>query len=83
MKITMILAAAALALSASAATAETTVIRHDDGDRSVTVRRHSDRGMHRGWVEHRSYGVNRCRTITVRREADNGDTVVRRIRKCN
>ena len=82
---------AALPLTSSGASAETTVIRsydnggrYDNGEGAVVVRRHSDHGYHHGWDRRReAYGMNNCRTVTVRRENDRGDVMVKRMRKCN
>ena len=62
---------------------------YDDG---VVVRRHHDNGWHRGWDRRYSqrgwrerpvYGsMNRCRIVTIRRENDMGDLIVRRVRRC-
>jgi hypothetical protein len=74
-----------LGLSVAPANAQTTIIqREDEGDASVTIRRHANR-WDNDWDRPRGvtiYGEPRCRTVTIRREMDNGDTVVRRIRKC-
>jgi hypothetical protein len=44
--------------------------RHWDGDRTGTV------------IERRGYGRD-CRTVTIRRENEDGDLVTRRIRRCD
>jgi hypothetical protein len=84
---------AALPLAATApAEAATTVIRSDNGHRTVVIRRHSDRGWHQGWNHHHRYdtGWNRhhrydamggCRTTTVRRNTGHG-VVVKQVKKC-
>jgi len=82
MKLSTLFAAGALALTATAASAETTIIRQDSGDGSFTIRRHSDRGWHHGWYRD-SFGMQRCRTVTIRRENEDGDVTVRRIRRCD
>ena len=61
-------------------------------DDTVVIRRHSNRGWHRGWDQrysHRgwrdrgAYGMmNGCRMVTIRRQNDMGDTVIRRVRRC-
>ena len=63
------------------------------GDNEVVVRRHHDNGWHRGWDrrygnrgwrEREAYGtMNRCRNVTIRRENEMGDIIVKRIRRCN
>jgi hypothetical protein len=76
-----VFAAAALPLATSAS-AQSAYIR--EGDNAVVIRRHHDNGWHRGW-EHRhynSYGMQGCRTVTIRRTNDMGDTVIKRIRRC-
>ena len=62
----------------------------DDG---VVIRRHHDNGWHHGWDrrysdrrwgEREVYGtMNRCRIVTIRRENEMGDMIVKRIRRCN
>src|SRR6476620_4136428 len=64
-----------------------------DGDNTMIVRRHHDNGWHRGWDrrysgggwrDHEVYGMmNRCRVVTIRREDDMGDVIVRRVRRCD
>jgi hypothetical protein len=90
MTIAKVILAAGLALGvtaplATSAAAETTIIRRDDNGDGVIIRRHSDRGWHhRNWDRsaYGLYGQERCRTVTVRSENDDGDVMVRRIRKC-
>ena len=63
------------------------------GDNTVVVRRHHDNGWHHGWDRRYSnrrwqdrevYGtMNRCRVVTIRRENEMGDIIVKRVRRCN
>jgi hypothetical protein len=92
MTIAKVILAAGLALGVTAplatpAAAQTTIIRRDDNGDRVIIRRHSDRGWHHGRWDRPVYGFygrdrDRCRTVTVRRENEDGDVMVRRIRKC-
>jgi hypothetical protein len=86
----------AFALSASAATAASAqgvyVEQHGwGGDRGFERRWDHDRGDHRGWdrAMRRGYrevdttGSVGCRQITVRKQDEWGNTVVKRIQRCD
>jgi hypothetical protein len=59
-----------------------------DEDNTVVIRRHHDNGWHRGWENHawrdrEAFGMGGCRIVTIRRQNDMGDTIIKRMRRCD
>jgi hypothetical protein len=91
--------AAIAPFATTSASAQSFVIQHDnggyvdrgfdDGDNTVVIRRHHDNGWHRGWDRHagwrdrESFGMGGCRMVTIRRQNDMGDTIIKRMRRCD
>jgi hypothetical protein len=85
----MIVGMGCVCLLATAAPAQEVTV----GPGGVTIGRDHDREWQRrhmrnlgedrtGTVVERQYG-SRCHTVTIREEDDNGDTVTKRVRRCN
>jgi hypothetical protein len=88
-KATLLVAAALTGLSALAATPSSAQVQFGIGPNGPNIQVGPDRDRHeRRYIERRRYddlttgSVERCRTVIIREEDDNGDQVTRRVRRC-